>query len=88
MRSRFRWRDEIDEVIERVAGGSHFPLEFRYDRDVERAHGLPAAGGRRNSASATGPRASATAATSSTGSSWSSTARGSTPPSTRAGPGP
>jgi hypothetical protein len=24
-----------------VAGGSHFPLEFRYDRDVERAHGLP-----------------------------------------------
>jgi hypothetical protein len=43
VRSRLRWRDEIDEVIERVAGGSHFPLEFRYDRDVERAHGLPAA---------------------------------------------
>ena len=42
-RRRFRWREEIDEVIERVAGGSHFPLEFRYDRDVERAHGLPAA---------------------------------------------
>jgi hypothetical protein len=42
-RRRFRWRDQIDEVIERVAGGSHFPLEFRYDRDVERAHGLPAA---------------------------------------------
>jgi hypothetical protein len=40
-RRRFRWRDQIDEVIERVAGGSHFPLEFRYDRDVERAHGLP-----------------------------------------------
>lgn len=42
-RSRFRWRDRIDEVVEQVAGGSHFPLEFRYDRDVERAHGLPAA---------------------------------------------
>jgi hypothetical protein len=42
-RRRLRWREEIGEVIERVAGGSHFPLEFRYDRDVERAHGLPAA---------------------------------------------
>lgn len=42
-RRRFRWRDQIDDVIEQVAGGSHFPLEFRYDRDVERAHGLPAA---------------------------------------------
>lgn len=42
-RRRFRWRDQIDEIIEIVGGGSHFPLEFRYDRDVERAHGLPAA---------------------------------------------
>ncbi len=42
-RRRFRWRAQIDEVIELVAGGSHFPLEFRYDRDVARAHGLPAA---------------------------------------------
>lgn len=42
-RRRFRWRDQIDDVIDRVAGGSHFPLEFRYDRDVERAHGLPPA---------------------------------------------
>jgi hypothetical protein len=42
-RKRFRWRDQIGEVIERVAGGSHFPLEFRYDSDVERAHGLPTA---------------------------------------------
>jgi hypothetical protein len=42
-RRRFRWREQIDEVIGVVAGGSHFPLEFRYDRDVERAHGLPAA---------------------------------------------
>lgn len=42
-RRRFRWRGQIDDVIGQVAGGSHFPLEFRYDRDVERAHGLPAA---------------------------------------------
>jgi len=42
-RRRFRWRDRIDDVIEQVAGGSHFPLEFRYDRDVARAHGLPVA---------------------------------------------
>ena len=28
-RRRLRWREEIDEVIGRVAGGSHFPLEFR-----------------------------------------------------------
>jgi hypothetical protein len=42
-RRRLRWRDEIGEVVERVAGGSHFPLEFRYDRDVERAHRLPVA---------------------------------------------
>lgn len=33
----------IKVTIEIVGGGSHFPLEFRYDRDVERAHGLPAA---------------------------------------------
>jgi hypothetical protein len=42
-RQRFRWREDIGDIIRRVAGGSHFPLEFRYDRDVERAHGLPAA---------------------------------------------
>jgi hypothetical protein len=42
-RRRFRWGEQIDEIIDRVSGGSHFPLEFRYDRDVERAHGLPAA---------------------------------------------
>lgn len=42
-RKRFRWGEQIEEIIDRVAGGSHFPLEFRYDRDVESAHGLPAA---------------------------------------------
>ena len=42
-RGRLRWRDQLDEIIGAVAGGSHFPLEYRYGRDVERAHGLPAA---------------------------------------------
>ena len=42
-RGRLRWRDQLDEIIETVAGGSHFPLEYRYDHDVERAHGLPVA---------------------------------------------
>jgi hypothetical protein len=42
-RRRHRWREQLDDVIESVADGSHFPLEFRFDRDVERAHGLPTA---------------------------------------------
>lgn len=42
-RNRLRWRDQLDEIIGTVGGGSHFPLEYRYDHDVERAHGLPAA---------------------------------------------
>jgi hypothetical protein len=42
-RGRLRWRDQLDEIIGTVAGGSHFPLEYRYGHDVERAHGLPAA---------------------------------------------
>lgn len=42
-RGRLRWRDQLDEIIGTVAGGSHFPLEYRYARDVERAHGLLAA---------------------------------------------
>jgi hypothetical protein len=42
-RRRLRWRGQLDEVIESVDGGAHFPLEFRYDRDVECAHCLPMA---------------------------------------------
>lgn len=43
-RKRLRWRRELDEVITAAADGAHSVLEYRYDRDVERAHGLPAAG--------------------------------------------
>jgi hypothetical protein len=43
-RPRMRWRAEIGFAIQDVASGAHSPLEHRYLRDVERAHGLPAAG--------------------------------------------
>jgi hypothetical protein len=39
----FRWGEQAEELIDAVAGGSHFPLEYRYDRDVAHAHGLPQA---------------------------------------------
>jgi hypothetical protein len=42
-RKRLRWRLPLDEIIAAAAGGAHSVLEYRYDADVERAHGLPAA---------------------------------------------
>lgn len=42
-RRKLRWREQLDEMIVAAAGGAHSLLEFRYDRDVERAHGLPGA---------------------------------------------
>ena len=40
-RLRLRWRADLRELIVAAAGGDHSVLEFRYHRDVERAHGLP-----------------------------------------------
>ncbi len=40
-RAKLRWRADLHEFIAAAAGGGHSVLEFRYDRDVERAHGLP-----------------------------------------------
>lgn len=40
-RDRLRWRADLDELIAAAARGDHSVLEFRYHRDVERAHGLP-----------------------------------------------
>ena len=40
-RTRLRWRADLHELIVAAASGDHSVLEFRYDRDVERAHGLP-----------------------------------------------
>lgn len=36
-----RWKRELDEIIPLAAGGAHSVLEYRHDRDVQRAHGLP-----------------------------------------------
>lgn len=40
-RTRLRWRAELDELIAAAASGDHSVLEYHYERDVERAHGLP-----------------------------------------------
>ncbi len=42
-RTKVRWRADLGELIAAAAGGDHSVLEYRYDRDVERAHGLPQA---------------------------------------------
>jgi len=43
-RKKLRWRRELGEVLTAAAGGTHSVLEYRHDRDVQRAHGLPAPG--------------------------------------------
>jgi hypothetical protein len=43
LRKKARWRAELLGVLADVGGGAHSPLELRYLRDVERAHGLPPA---------------------------------------------
>jgi hypothetical protein len=43
VRKRMRWREWLGEALDDVADGVVFPLELRYVRDVERAHGLPVA---------------------------------------------
>jgi hypothetical protein len=42
MRGRMRWRAEILHALQDVADGVESPLEYRYLRDIERAHSLPA----------------------------------------------
>ena len=42
-RSRIRWRGLLTEALAEVQDGVMSPLERRYVRDVEHAHGLPAA---------------------------------------------
>jgi hypothetical protein len=43
MRRNLRWRSEVLGAIDTIAAGVHSKLEYRYVRDVERAHQLPAA---------------------------------------------
>jgi predicted transcriptional regulator of viral defense system len=40
-RMKLRWRGDLDHLVTEAASGTHSPLEYRYDRDVERAHALP-----------------------------------------------
>jgi Transcriptional regulator, AbiEi antitoxin len=40
-RPRLRWRADLHELLVAATNGDHSVLEFRYHRDVERAHGLP-----------------------------------------------
>jgi very-short-patch-repair endonuclease len=42
MRKKMRWRPELEDVLAAAGNGIHSVLEYRYLRDVERAHGLPA----------------------------------------------
>jgi hypothetical protein len=42
-RKKLRWRSRLDDLVTAAAGGTHSVLEYHYDGDVERAHGLPAA---------------------------------------------
>jgi hypothetical protein len=42
-RRRIRWRLWLTEALADADEGAYFPLERRYARDVERAHGLPTA---------------------------------------------
>jgi predicted transcriptional regulator of viral defense system len=41
LRKKMRWRVELDDVLAAAGDGIHSVLEYRYLRDVERAHGLP-----------------------------------------------
>jgi hypothetical protein len=41
LRKKMRWRPELEDVLAAAGAGIHSVLEYRYVRDVERAHGLP-----------------------------------------------
>jgi very-short-patch-repair endonuclease len=43
LRRKVRWRAELSYALDDIADGVHSVLEFRYVRDVERAHRLPTA---------------------------------------------
>jgi hypothetical protein len=40
-RKRLRWREDVAILLDEAVNGTHSPLEYRWDHDVERAHGLP-----------------------------------------------
>jgi predicted transcriptional regulator of viral defense system len=40
-RKKMRWRLQLEDILAAAGNGIHSVLEYRYLRDVERAHGLP-----------------------------------------------
>jgi hypothetical protein len=40
-RKKIRWRASVEDILTAAGDGIHSVLEYRYLRDVERAHGLP-----------------------------------------------
>lgn len=42
-RKKARWRAELGDILAAAGAGVHSPLEYRHYRQVEKAHGLPAA---------------------------------------------
>jgi hypothetical protein len=41
LRKKMRWRATLEDILTAAGDGIHSVLEYRYLRDVERAHGLP-----------------------------------------------
>ena len=41
LRKQIRWRTTLEDILAAAGDGIHSVLEYRYLRDVERAHGLP-----------------------------------------------
>ncbi|HEX5297489.1 MAG TPA: type IV toxin-antitoxin system AbiEi family antitoxin domain-containing protein [Streptosporangiaceae bacterium] len=41
LRKKIRWRTTLEDILAAAGDGIHSVLEYRYLRDVERAHGLP-----------------------------------------------
>jgi predicted transcriptional regulator of viral defense system len=41
LRKKMRWRATLEDILAAAGDGIHSVLEYRYLRDVERAHGLP-----------------------------------------------
>lgn len=54
IRPRMRWRAELTAALDDISAGIQSVLEFRYVRDVERPHGLPA--GKRQARQSRGSR--------------------------------
>ncbi len=64
VRKKLRWRADLEALVVAADNGDHSVLEFRYHRDVERAHRLPEPVGRCRSPVPAAAAAAGTACTS------------------------